>query len=159
MLYSYVESPIGALLLGGSADALKLVSFPTGRKTRTPAPDWERSDETFADARAQLNAYFDGTLREFDLRLGLAVTEFQAQVLAELRGIPYGETRTYGDIAVRIGRPKAVRAVGAANGSNPLPIVIPCHRVVGADGKLTGFGGGLDTKRFLLDLETRYRSG
>ena len=155
MQYCHVPSPIGDLLLAGSSGGLELISFPTGPKARTPGPDWERSERTFAEAVAQLNAYFAGELREFDLDTHLTVTPFREVVLNELRRIPYGETRTYGDIAARIGRPKAVRAVGAANGSNPLPIVIPCHRVIGAGGQLTGFGGGLDTKRYLLRLERR----
>lgn len=155
MHYCYVPSPVGDLLLAGSTDALELISFPTGPKARTPGPDWKRAEGAFVEAVAQLDAYFAGELREFDLKTRLIVTPFREVVLGELRRIPYGETRTYGDIAARIGRPKAVRAVGAANGSNPLPIVIPCHRVVGAGGQLTGFGGGLETKRYLLGLERR----
>ncbi len=155
MQYCHVASPVGDLLLAGSSGALELISFATGSKTRAPGPDWERSERAFAEAAAQLEAYFAGELREFDLDIRLTVTSFRQAVLDELRRIPYGETRTYGDIAARIGRPKAVRAVGAANGSNPLPIVIPCHRVVGAGGQLTGFGGGLETKRYLLGLEQR----
>ena len=153
MQYCHVPSPIGDLLLAGSSGALELISFPTGPKARTPDPDWEHSERTFAEAATQLDAYFAGALREFDLDTRLTVTPFREAVLNELRRIPYGETRTYGEIAARIGRPKAVRAVGAANGSNPLPIVIPCHRVIGAGGQLTGFGGGLGTKRYLLGLE------
>ena len=159
MQYCHVASPVGDLLLAGSSGALELISFPTGSKTRAPDPDWERSERAFAEAAAQLDAYFAGELRDFDLDIRLTVTPFRQAVLGELRRIPYGETRTYGDIAARIGRPKAVRAVGAANGSNPLPIVIPCHRVVGAGGQLTGFGGGLETKRYLLGLEQRADSG
>ena len=155
MQYCHVASPVGDLLLAGSSGALGLISFPTGSKTRAPGADWERSERAFAEAAAQLDAYFAGELREFDLDIRLTVTPFRQAVLDELRRIPYGETRTYGDIAARIGRPKAVRTVGAANGSNPLPIVIPCHRVVGAGGQLTGFGGGLETKRYLLGLEQR----
>lgn len=159
MKYCHVPSPVGDLLLAGSSDALELVSFPTGAKARTPGPDWEYAERAFADAAAQLDAYFSGELRTFDLDIRLTVTPFQDAVLGELRRIPYGETRTYGEVAARIGRPKAVRAVGAANGNNPLPIVIPCHRVVGAGGQLTGFGGGLETKRYLLALEKRTALG
>ena len=159
MKYCHVPSPVGDLLLAGSSNALELLSFPTGAKARTPGLDWEYAEHAFADAAAQLRAYFEGELRVFDLEIRLAVTPFQDAVLGELRRIPYGETRTYGEIAARIGRPKAVRAVGAANGSNPLPIVIPCHRVVGAGGQLTGFGGGLETKRYLLALEKRTALG
>ena len=157
MFYTYVPSPVGDLLLAGSDAALKLISFPSGKKARAPASDWQRLDGAFKDPRKQLGAYFDGKLRHFDLDYQLSVTAFQQAVLDELRRIPYGEKRTYSDIAERIGRPRAVRAVGAANGNNPLPIVIPCHRVIGADGSLTGFGGGLDAKRLLLALEERYR--
>ena len=157
MLYTYVPSPVGALLLAGSDAALKLISFPSGKKTRAPETGWERVDSAFKEPREQLAAYFAGELRRFDLDCQLAVTPFQQAVLDELRRIPYGEKRTYREIAERIGRPRAVRAVGAANGNNPLPIVIPCHRVIGADGSLTGFGGGLDAKRLLLALEERYR--
>ena len=155
MLYCHVPSPVGELLLAGSSSALELISFATGRKARTPGPDWEHAERAFAEAAAQLRAYFAGELRAFDLDIRLSVTPFQDAVLGELRRIPYGETRTYGEIAERIGRAKAVRAVGAATGNNPLPIVIPCHRVIGAGGQLTGFGGGLGTKRYLLALEQR----
>lgn len=158
MQYCHVPSPIGELLLAGSSGALELISFPTGPKARAPKPDWEHAEGAFAEATAQLGAYFAGELRVFELDIRLAVTPFQDAVLGELRRIPYGETRTYGEIAACIGRPKAVRAVGAANGSNPLPIVIPCHRVIGAGGRLTGFGGGLGTKRYLLALEQRAES-
>ena len=100
-----------------------------------------------------MQEYFAGDRKDFDLPLNVSGTEFQVQVLEELQRIPYGETRSYGDIAKRIGRPKAMRAVGAANGRNPIPIIIPCHRVIGSGGDLTGFGGGLDTKEALLRLE------
>ncbi len=108
------------------------------------------------DAVAQLQAYFAGELRDFDLRLDMQGTAFQQRVWAALRRIPYGETRSYAAIAGGIGAPRAVRAVGAANGRNPVPIVVPCHRVVGANGSLVGYGGGLPLKRFLLDLEARH---
>jgi len=120
---------------------------------RSPDPDWVHSEQPFEEVKRQLAAYFDGSLQEFDLPLKPTGTEFQLAVLDELRRIPYGETRSYGEVARRIGRPKAVRAVGAANGRNPIPIVIPCHRVIGRNGALTGFGGGLDTKKALLRLE------
>ena len=118
-----------------------------------PEPDWIFNEKPFAVTRQQLAEYFAGERKDFDLPLQLSGTEFQVQVLEELQRIPYGETTSYGDIATRIGRPKAVRAVGAANGRNPLPIVIPCHRVIGSSGDLTGFGGGLDLKEALLRLE------
>jgi methylated-DNA-[protein]-cysteine S-methyltransferase len=154
MFYSYMDSPIGRLLLAGSRDQLKVVGFSTGNKARGADPDWERFDEPFRRVKKQLDEYFAGERKIFDLNLAPDATPFQSSVLEALRSIPYGETRTYADIAAAIGNPKAVRAVGGANGNNPIPIIIPCHRVVGSNGTLTGFGGGLDTKRFLLDLET-----
>ncbi len=118
-----------------------------------PEPEWIYNEQPFANARQQLTEYFSGERKDFDLPLSLHGTEFQLRVLEELKTIPYGETTSYGDIAKRIGRPKAVRAVGAANGRNPIPIIVPCHRVIGSSGHLTGFGGGLDTKTALLRLE------
>lgn len=156
MYYAMYASPIGDLLLAGTEGALQMIGFPQGDKARRAAPTWQRRDGLFADAARQLAEYFAGARRDFDLALAPQVTEFQASVLAALRRIPYGETRTYTEIASAIGKPAAVRAVGAANGRNPLPIVVPCHRVIGKNGDLTGFGGGLQTKRFLLDLEERY---
>lgn len=156
MYYSYLATPVGELLLAGDDEALCLISFPEGSKRREPEPDWIYSEKPFEDAREQLRAYFDGKLKEFDLKLRPDGTEFQRRVLAELQKIPYGTTTSYGEIARRIGRPKAMRAVGAANGRNPIPIVIPCHRVIGASGDLTGFGGGLPVKEALLRLELEH---
>jgi methylated-DNA-[protein]-cysteine S-methyltransferase len=153
MYYCYLESPLGELLLAGDDDALSLIGFPQGKMRHDPDPDWIYNEKPFARARQQLQEYFAGKREEFDLPLHVTGTEFQVQVLDELQRIPYGETTSYGDIAKRIGRPKAVRAVGAANGRNPIPIIIPCHRVIGSSGDLTGFGGGLDTKEALLRLE------
>ena len=153
MYYCYLKTPIGDLLLAGEDEALNLVAFPEGSMRREPEPDWIYNEKQFADARQQLTEYFAGERREFDLPLSLAGTEFQLRVLEELRHIPYGETTSYGDIAARIGKPKAMRAVGAANGRNPIPIIVPCHRVIGSGGDLTGFGGGLDAKQALLQLE------
>ncbi len=158
MYYCYLESPIGELLLAGDDDALTMIGFPKGAMRRDPEGDWIYNEKTFAAAIRQLNEYFAGERHEFDLPLRLDGTEFQLLVLEELRRIPYGETTSYGDIAARIGRPKAVRAVGAANGRNPIPIVVPCHRVIGSSGHLTGFGGGLDTKAALLRLEAEHDS-
>ena len=158
MFYTFVPSPVGQLLLAGSQDALQVIGFSTGNKARGTQPDWQRRDELFVDAAQQLAEYFDGKRRAFDLPLQPDATPFQAQVLKALQRVPYGETRSYGELARAIGRPKAARAVGTANGNNPLPIVIPCHRVVGSNGALTGFGGGLPTKRYLLDLERRHAS-
>ena len=153
MYYRYLKTPIGDLLLAGDDEGLSLVSFPEGSMRRDPDPDWIYSEKPFEEASRQLEDYFAGKLKEFDLPLKPTGTEFQLAVLDELQKIPYGTTASYGDIATRIGRPKAVRAVGAANGRNPLPIIIPCHRVVGSSGDLTGFGGGLPTKEALLRLE------
>jgi methylated-DNA-[protein]-cysteine S-methyltransferase len=119
--------------------------------------DWDPVPDAFPDAVAQLHAYFAAELTEFDLRLRLEGTDFQRTVWAGLCAIPYGETSSYGELAARIGRPKASRAVGLANGRNPVAIVVPCHRVIGASGSLTGYGGGLDRKRMLLDLERSHR--
>jgi len=160
MYYCYIDSPIGELLLAGDDDALTMIGFPEGKMRRKPASDWVENKQPFAEASRQLKEYFAGERHEFDLPLRLDGTEFQILVLKELQRIPYGETSSYGDIASRIGRPKAVRAVGAANGRNPIPIVVPCHRVIGSSGSLTGFGGGLDAKRALLQLEAEHdRSG
>jgi methylated-DNA-[protein]-cysteine S-methyltransferase len=156
MYYCYLATPIGELLLAGDNDALCLVSFPEGSMRRDPEDDWIYNEKPFALARQQLTEYFDGKRREFDLPLRLNGTEFQLSVLEALQNIPYGETMSYSDIAQRIGRPKAVRAVGAANGRNPIPIIVPCHRVIGSHGDLTGFGGGLDTKEALLRLEAEH---
>lgn len=156
MYYCYLETPIGDLLLAGDENALSLVGFPEGSMRRDPEPDWIFSDKPFAAVREQLTAYFAGERKSFDLNLNPVGTEFQLQVLDELQKIPYGITASYGDIAKRIGRPKAVRAVGAANGRNPIPIIIPCHRVIGSTGKLTGFGGGIPTKKALLKLELEH---
>jgi len=123
---------------------------------RDPEPDWIYNEKPFAVARQQLTEYFAGERREFDLPLKLDGTEFQMSVLRALQQIPYGETTSYAEIAERVGRPKAVRAVGAANGRNPIPIIVPCHRVIGSHGDLTGFGGGLDTKEALLRLEAEH---
>ena len=153
MLYRYIDSPIGQLLLAGDGEGLKIIGFPQGKGKVSTGADWEPTSNCFLDAELQLAEYFDGRRRSFDLNLAPQGTDFQLEVLAALQTIPHGETRSYLDIAIQIGRPKAVRAVGAANGRNPLPIVIPCHRVIGADGSLTGFGGGLESKLFLLQLE------
>lgn len=156
MYYCYLDTPIGELLLAGDDDALCLVSFPEGSMRRDPEPDWIYNEKPFAAARHQLTEYFAGERKKFDLPLKLSGTEFQMSVLHALQQIPYGETTSYSDIAERIGRPRAVRAVGAANGRNPVPIIVPCHRVIGSHGDLTGFGGGLDTKEALLRLEAEH---
>ena len=151
--YTYLDSPVGPLLLAGDADGLTLISFPSGSREQKAKPAWREDAGPFAAAIRELREYFAGKRREFTVALKPRGTAFQLAVWQALRGIPYGETISYGELARRIGRPSASRAVGAANGANPLPIIVPCHRVIGADGSLTGFGGGVETKRFLLGLE------
>lgn len=153
-LYTYLASPIGPLLLAGDGIALGHVGFPAGKGRIAPRDGWRRDDAAFVAARSQLAAYFAGERRDFDLELRPEGTAFQRSVWQALTAIPYGETTSYGAIAARIGRPSASRAVGAANGANPIPIIVPCHRVIGSAGALTGFGGGIDTKRWLLAHES-----
>ena len=153
MYYCYHATPIGDLLLAGDDEGLALVSFPEGSRRRNPEVDWIYNERPFVDARQQLSDYFAGKRQSFELPLKPTGTVFQMAVLDELQKIPYGTTVSYSDIAERIGRPRAVRAVGAANGRNPIPIIIPCHRVIGSSGDLTGFGGGLPVKEALLRLE------
>lgn len=159
MLYCYMNSPIGALLLAGDDDALHLIGFPEGMGRVEPKTDWIEHSDRFDIERQQLTEYFSGDRQVFELNLSPSGTAFQLEVLAALQEIPFGVTCSYADIAMRIGNPKAVRAVGAANGRNPIPIVIPCHRVIGADGSLTGFGGGLEAKSWLLAHEDSLPSG
>ena len=153
MKYRFIKSPIGPLLLAGDEEGLKYVGFPEGKGQVQPDENWDEDNRAFKEAKTQLDEYFKGKRKQFDLKLAPVGTPFQLDVLNALQKIPYGETRSYQDIASGVGRPRAVRAVGAANGRNPLPIVIPCHRVIGANGSLTGFGGGLPAKRYLLELE------
>jgi methylated-DNA-[protein]-cysteine S-methyltransferase len=148
-----LESPIGPLLLWGDDRALHGLHFNGGPRPKRPAADWVEDARPFATVIRQLAEYFDGERREFDLVLAPAGTAFQLGVWQALREIPYGATISYAELAKRVGNPKASRAVGLANGANPLPVIVPCHRVIGADGSLTGFGGGLPIKRHLLTLE------
>jgi methylated-DNA-[protein]-cysteine S-methyltransferase len=148
-----ISTPVGRLRLAGDESGLRSISFQNRFRPATPAESSLRAEAPFREAIAQLEAYFAGALRRFDLPLAPEGTPFQREVWSALTAIPYGETVSYGELARRLGRPAASRAVGAANGQNPIPIVIPCHRVIGADGSLTGFGGGLAIKRRLLDLE------
>ena len=148
MDYTRIETPIANLLVARNERGITSISF-----RGTEEDDWIRNDDAFDDVREQLNAYFAKELRIFKLPLAPRGTPFQLDVWRALRDIPYGETRSYAQIARVIGKPDAIRAVSAANGANPLPIVVPCHRVIGSNGSLTGFGGGLEAKRFLLDLE------
>jgi methylated-DNA-[protein]-cysteine S-methyltransferase len=156
--YTTFESPVGPLLLAGDLNALRRVSFGSGKRSAPPHADWKQNRTAFHEVIRQLQAYFRGELKEFDLPLAMEGTEFQLRVWNALRAIPYGETISYAQLAERIGNPKAVRAVGLANGSNPIPIIVPCHRVIGSDGSLTGFGGGLSTKKMLLELENKQLS-
>lgn len=158
MFYTTFESPVGLLLLAGDSNALRRVSFENSKRSVPPQPDWKQNRAAFAGVIRQLHAYFRGELKEFDLPLAMEGTEFQLRVWNALRAIPYGETISYAQLAQRIDNPKAVRAVGLANGSNPIPIIVPCHRVIGSDGSLTGFGGGLSTKKKLLALESKQLS-
>jgi methylated-DNA-[protein]-cysteine S-methyltransferase len=155
-LTTCIRTPIGALRLASNGSALTRVSIldtDAAEESDVPADD----DTVLAAAREQLDAYFDTRLTRFDLPLEARGTEFQRRVWESLRVIPFGETISYAELARRIESPKAVRAVGAANGRNPLMIIVPCHRVIGADGSLTGFGGGIERKRWLLDHERRVR--
>jgi methylated-DNA-[protein]-cysteine S-methyltransferase len=153
--YTYLESPVGTLLLASGPRGLHAITFPRQGTPAAPEPGWVRDNSAFRKPFEQLTAYFAGELEHFDLDLAPEGTPFQQRVWAELRNIPYGATISYGELAVRIGNPNACRAVGLANGSNPIPIVIPCHRVIGSNGKLTGYGGGLPVKEKLLALERR----
>jgi methylated-DNA-[protein]-cysteine S-methyltransferase len=153
-LYCMYDSPVGPLLLAADDTALVAIEFPSSRHPVVRGADWREGDNALlARTRVQLGEYFAGRRTGFELPLGPRGTEFQRGVWKALAGIPYGETISYAQLAGRVGKPSAMRAVGAANGRNPLPIVLPCHRVIGADGSLTGFGGGLPTKQFLLELE------
>lgn len=154
--YSYVESPLGDLLVTRDERGITGLYLPTGKHAKQPHPSWTRDDDAFADVRTQLAEYFAGTRTEFDLPLHPRGTQFQLRAWQALNEIPYGTTASYGEQALRIGAPTAFRAVGLANGQNPISIIVPCHRVVGANGSLTGYGGGLDAKRWLLQHEAAH---
>jgi methylated-DNA-[protein]-cysteine S-methyltransferase len=154
--YTQIESPIGRLLLAGDEAGLQQVNFVNGRYQQLkPDPEWIEDPKPLREATRQLCAYFGGELENFDLPLTMQGTPFQLNVWKNLCDIPYGETISYGELACRVGNPKASRAVGLANGSNPVAIIVPCHRVIGSNGKLTGYGGGLPVKEKLLALERR----
>jgi methylated-DNA-[protein]-cysteine S-methyltransferase len=148
-----MDSPVGVLTLAGRDGVLSHLRMDDQRHAPADQPDWEPDGAAYADAVEQLEAYFAGERTEFDLDLRLEGTPFQREVWSALREIPYGETWSYGQLADRIGKPGAARAVGLANGRNPIGIIVPCHRVIGADGSLTGYGGGLPRKQLLLQLE------
>ena len=156
MKYTYIDSPIGALLVTRDEGGVTGLDLPAARYPRRIGDDWERDDAAFDDVRTQLNEYFAGTRQQFDLPLNAQGNAFQRAVWQTLSEIPYGETTSYGKVAASIGHPDGARAVGVANGQNPIPIIVPCHRVIGADGSLTGYGGGLPAKRWLLDHEARH---
>jgi methylated-DNA-[protein]-cysteine S-methyltransferase len=148
-----IDSPLGPLTLTAAGGALTRLHMHEQRHAPPRSDEWERDDAAFKDVVEQLEAYFAGTRHEFDVPLDLEGTAFQRRVWAGLCDIPYGETISYGELARRVGSPKASRAVGLANGRNPVAIIVPCHRVIGADGSLTGYGGGLDRKVWLLEHE------
>jgi methylated-DNA-[protein]-cysteine S-methyltransferase len=154
LLYDTIDSPIGTLLLVGDGHAVHRVDMQQGRRPTRIDPSWQHEPEALADVTAQLGEYFAGARRTFELKLSMAGNPFERRVWDELVEIPYGETASYGEIARRVGAVTAARAVGLANGRNPIAVIVPCHRVIGADGSLTGYGGGLERKRFLLDLES-----
>ena len=162
--YTETDSPLGTILLCGTDRGLTGLYMENHRRGPGQAEraGWTRDDALFAAARIQLAQYFAGVRTAFNLALdreGMGGTAFQQRVWAALTEIPYGETISYGELARRVGQPAAVRAVGLANGRNPLSVIVPCHRVVGASGQLTGYGGGTERKSVLLALETRGRGG
>jgi methylated-DNA-[protein]-cysteine S-methyltransferase len=153
LLYTTIDSPIGELLLLGDGHALRGLYMQDGRKPTVVAPGWERTEAPFAAVTIQLEEYFSGRRDTFDVPLQMQGTPFELRVWSALRQIPYGETMSYGELAGGIGQPTGARAVGLANGRNPIAVIVPCHRVIGADGSLTGYGGGIERKRVLLELE------
>ncbi len=152
--YCIIKSPVGKLLLAGHAQALTHISFQEGRHPIKPDRRWRYSKLPFHQSIRQLQEYFSGKRKTFRVRLAPTGTPFQLKVWQALRAIPYGHTTSYGHIAKTIGNPRAARAIGAANGQNPLSIIVPCHRVIGSNGKLVGYGGGLPIKEALLAHET-----
>jgi methylated-DNA-[protein]-cysteine S-methyltransferase len=153
--YTHYETPLGTTLLAADERGLRLISFAAGKRPEHPESHWRKDPVPLQETIRQLRAYFAGELEEFHLPLSLIGTEFQLRVWQMLQTIPYGETTSYGELARRLGNPNASRAVGLANGSNPIPIIIPCHRVIGSNGSLVGYGGGLPNKKALLALESR----
>ncbi len=156
MRYTYIDSPLGALLAVSDEVGLTGLYLPSGKHPVSVRPEWTRDDDAFDDVRTQLAEYFRGDRHDFEVPTHAVGTAFQKRVWAALVDIPYGQTTSYGKTAVAIGVPDAARAVGLANGQNPISIIVPCHRVIGADGSLTGYGGGLDAKRWLLAHEATH---
>ena len=157
-LTTTVDSPVGPITLAGERGALSGLYMQDQRHAPIERDDWKRDDDAFTDVVAQLESYFAGELTVFDVGIDVTGTPFQKRVWDALRDIPYGQTESYGELARRIGSPNAFRAVGMANGRNRVGIIVPCHRVIGAAGDLTGYAGGLDRKRQLLELERSHRS-
>ena len=151
--YTLLDTPFGALCIAGTGQGLTHVEFQDGERPLRPQPEWQEDQGVLDEARRQLRAYFEGRRQRFTLPVAPEGTPFQQRVWRELQEIPWGTTTTYREIAERLGQPGAVRAVGYANGRNPVAVVIPCHRVVGANGRLTGYAGGIATKRRLLQHE------
>src|SRR5262245_15597817 len=151
--YTTIDSPIGGLFLTSNGEAITELYTEKHKVRPKPIRGWLRRDALFPETAELRRAYFAGALNESDLPLAIGGAPFQQRVWSELQKIPYGSTISYGELARRIGNPKASRAVGAANGSNPISIIIPCHRLIGSNGKLTGYGGGIERKKFLLDFE------
>lgn len=163
LVYKLIDSPVGRLKLVASSEGLVAILWGRDKPSQADVALGEMrrddGDRILMETERQLREYFDGKRKEFSLRLDMRGTAFQKDVWEALLAIPYGETTSYGEIAKKIGRPSASRAVGAANGANPIPIVVPCHRVIGSTGKLTGFGGGLDVKEKLLGIESQGKPG
>jgi methylated-DNA-[protein]-cysteine S-methyltransferase len=154
LLYTLEDSPIGELLLVGDGSALHGLYMRGAPRPKAIDSRWRQASAPFAAVSAQLRAYFAGERTRFELPLLMHGTQFERRVWSELTAIPYGTTISYGELAHRIGQPTAARAVGLANGRNPIAVIVPCHRVIGANGTLTGYGGGLERKRLLLELES-----
>jgi methylated-DNA-[protein]-cysteine S-methyltransferase len=152
-----LASPIGPLTLSATDGFLTGTYLHEQRHAPTTTSQWSRDDAWFGDVVEQLDQYFAGRLRRFDLPIQMDGTDFQRRVWTQLQGIPYGETISYGELARRVGSPNAWRAVGSANGRNPVAVIVPCHRVIASDGSLGGYGGGLDRKSWLLDHEAAHR--
>jgi methylated-DNA-[protein]-cysteine S-methyltransferase len=156
--YTYIDSPVGRICVEGDGDFLTGLYMPEHKHWSGPDPTWQRTDAPFAIVRDQITEYFAGERQQFDIPLKLVGTPFQNRVWQELARIPFGVTISYAELACRIGRPTAFRAVGHANGQNPISIIVPCHRVIATSGNLTGYGGGLPNKQWLLEHECRVKN-